>query len=121
VAIVWLIVATAVTLGLGLGASRAAARAYLSLAVEIAGVLVAAGICYLIADTKTSGYLAGIVGAGCSLLLLFIAGGLTVGGGLCWLLGRMAALPGWRRPLWNWDLWLIGALALAGILMSAAE
>lgn len=135
-ATVWLIVALVVALGLWLGWRRAMARAWVALFPGLALLLVSAGGCYLIGQGKTGGFLAGIVGTLLSILLLILAGALASGAAAGWVNLRLRAasrLPDRSQPpsttttqppdasVRSWDMWLLGLIALAALLLSLAE
>ncbi|MEF9604906.1 hypothetical protein O4J55_22310 [Paracoccus sp. PXZ] len=120
--IVWLIVAATLAVTLWFGAGRMASRSFGVLAAGLAALLASAGLCYLIGDSKTGGYLAGIVGALLCLLMLIAVGGVLAGALLRWLYEQLrppvpprAAL----RPAW--DLMGLGAFAALAVILSAVE
>ncbi|WP_199259764.1 hypothetical protein [Paracoccus binzhouensis] len=119
--LVWLIVAVTVILTATIGALRAAARSLAPLALQLALLLGAAGLCYLISGTRTGGYLAGIIGALLCLLMLIAAGGLALGAAGRWLYGRLSGASVRPAPGFAWDCWLLGAFAALAVLLSALE
>lgn len=119
--IVWLIVAVVVVLTASLGVLRAAARSWGALALELALLLGAAGACYLIGESKTGGYLAGIIGLLLCLLLLIAAGGLAAGAAGRWIADRLNPGPVKAPPAGDWDLWLLGVLSVLAVCGSAME
>lgn len=119
--IVWLIVAVVVVLTASLGVLRAAARSWGALALELALLLGAAGACYLIGESKTGGYLAGIIGLLLCLLLLIAAGGLAAGAAGRWIADRLNPGSVKAPPAGDWDIWVLGLMALVALGLSAAE
>ncbi|MFT4012946.1 MAG: hypothetical protein QM682_05975 [Paracoccus sp. (in: a-proteobacteria)] len=119
--LVWLIIAVTVAATAWIGAARMAARSLGPLVLELAVLLGAAGLCYLIGESKTGGFVAGIIGALCSLLLLAAAGGVALGAAGRWLYDRLRPSDPGPRPAFGWDLWVVGLLSLAGVALSAME
>lgn len=119
--IVWLIVAVTVALTATIGVLRAAARSWAPLALQLALLLASAGACYLIGESKTGGFIPGIIGALFSILMLIAAGALATAAAGRWIWDRLRpATPG-PAPAAGWDLWLIGALAALAVLLSGLE
>ncbi|MCV2447978.1 hypothetical protein [Paracoccus sp. DMF] len=119
--IVWLIAAATVALTAGIRALRAAARSWRGLALELGLLLGAAATCFLIAESKTGGYLPGLAGVLMYLLMLIAAGGLATGAAGRWLYARLTPSPVRPAPAAAWDLWLIGAVSALAVLLSAME
>ncbi|MDF3855383.1 hypothetical protein ACDP63_09905 [Paracoccus sp. P2] len=119
----WLIVLVTVALAAAIGIRRAAARSFRVLGAELALLLGAAWLCYLIGDGKTGGgYLAGIIGALLSLLLLIAAGGLVAGALLRWIYDRLRPTAGMRAPFARpWDIVGLGCFAALAVILSALE
>lgn len=121
-AVLWFIAALVAGLSAWFGAARMAARDWRALAAGLALPLVAALLCAMIAESRT-GFMAGIVGALCAVLLFIAAGAVVLGAVLRRLYEwwrpptapRPAAAPGWLGVL---GLGLFGVLA---VLVSALE
>ena len=108
-------------IGCCFGALRGRTGRFGPLLVELLGLLVAAGICAMIGEGKTGGYLAGIVGFLLSMALMALAAGVALGGLLTLPLARGANGRPKAAPPINWDLWFMGFLALMAMAFSAAE
>lgn len=119
--IVWLIVAVTVALTATIGVLRAAARSWALLALQLAMLLASAGSCYLIGESKTGGFLAGIVGALCCILLLIAAGGVVLGAAARWFWDWLHPASARPAPVVHWDVWLLGAISALGVVLSAME
>lgn len=120
--VAWLIVLVTVALAAAIGILRAGARSFRVLGGELALLLGAAWLCYLIGDGKTGGYLAGIIGALLSLLLLIAAGGLAAGALLRWVHDRLRPPPVLRAPFSQpWDIVGLGCFAALAVVLSALE
>lgn len=120
-AIVWLIVAVTLALTATIGALCAGARSWAPLALHVALLLGSAGACHLIGESKTGGFLAGIVGLLLSLLMLIAAGGVATGAVGRWLWDRFNPGPMRPAPAGHWDLWLLGGVSALAVLLSAME
>lgn len=120
--IVWLIIAVTIAPMLWVGASRMAARSGGPLLAGLALLLIAAGLCWLIGDSKSGGFLAGIVGLALALLLSIAAGGLLAGAALRWLYERLRPVSPQCPPLRPaWDIWGIAGFSLLAVVLSAME
>ncbi|WP_323010417.1 hypothetical protein [Paracoccus sp. (in: a-proteobacteria)] len=120
--VVWLIVGLTLATTMWFGAVRMASRSFGAMGGGLAALLVAAGLCYLIGESKTGGYLAGIIGMLLSMLMLIAAGGLAAGAFLRWLYGRLRPPEAPRAPLRPaWDVMCIVALAGLAVIFSAME
>lgn len=87
-----MIAGATVALTAGLGARRAASGPS-GLALGLGLLLASAGACYTIAQTKTGGFLPGIIGALLALLMLTAAGGLVLGALARWLWAALRRTP----------------------------
>lgn len=119
--IVWLVTAATLALTATIGALRAGARSWRPLALDLALLLASAGACHLIGQSKTGGFLAGIVGLLLSLLMLIAAGGMAAGAAGRWVWDRRKSAIAKATPAMNWDLWVIGAFAALALGLSALE
>ncbi len=119
--VVWLVVALTVALTATIGVLRASACSWRPLALQLALLLGSAGLCYLIGEGKTGGYLAGIIGALLCILMLIAAGGLALGVVGRWLFGRLSPSDPRQPPAANWDMWLLGGAAGLAVVLSALE
>ncbi|WP_104492739.1 hypothetical protein [Paracoccus denitrificans] len=120
--VVWLIVGATVAAMLWFGAARMGSRSFAVLAQGLVALLVSAGLCYLIGSGKTGGYLAGIIGAVLSLLMLIAAAAVAAGALLRWLYDRLRPPAPARVPLRPaWDLMGVGALSALAVILSAME
>lgn len=119
--IVWLIVAVTLALTATIGALRAAARGWRGLALELGLLLTSAGACYLIAGTKTAGYLPGLGSMMLCALMVIAAGGVALGALARWLWDHWRPVPTRAAPVAHWDLWLIGAVSALAVLLSGLE
>lgn len=115
-----MIAGATVALTAGLGARRAASGPS-GLALGLGLLLASAGACYTIAQTKTGGFLPGIIGALLALLMLTAAGGLVLGALARWLWAALRRTPPMPVPARNWDLWLLGALSALAVVLSVME
>ncbi|WP_374637405.1 hypothetical protein [Paracoccus sp. (in: a-proteobacteria)] len=77
--LMWFVSALVLGLSIWCGARRMAQRSHHLLIAMIVTALLSAGLCYVIAATKTHGFLAGIVGLLFSIAMLWVAGGLGLG------------------------------------------
>lgn len=119
--IVWLIVAVTVALTATIGVLRAAARSWAPLALQLALLLASAGACYLIGESKTGGFIPGIIGALFSILMLIAAGALATAAAGRWIWDRLNPGPAKAPPAVHWDLWLLAAMAVLAVVLSAVE
>lgn len=119
--VVWAIVALVLALTATIGALRAAARSWGPLAGQLALLLASAGTCYLISESKNGGYLAGIIGALLCILMLIAAGGLATGAAGRWIWDRLNPGPAKAPPPAHWDVWLLGAVSVLAVVLSAME
>lgn len=103
------------------GYRRTGARQWGWLSAGVSGTLAAAGACYLISQTKTGGYLAGIVGAVMAMVALITAGGILAGA----MARGIHELSAPETPRLNGlgvaDAGVVGLLALAMVAISAME
>ncbi len=119
----WLIVAVVAGLAAWFGAARMAARSWPAMGAGLALLLVGGLLCWAIGESKSGGgFLAGIIGVLCALLLFIAAGGVVLGAAL-------RRLYEWRRPPprppsgapgW-WSVLGIGLLCGLGVLASVME
>ncbi|MDF3605603.1 hypothetical protein PE067_05250 [Paracoccus sp. DMF-8] len=102
------------------GYRRCGARQWGWLAGGIAGVLLAAGICYVTGQGKTGGYLAGIVGTVMAMVALIMAAAILAG---AMIRGthELIARPPRLTPSGPAGAAVLGLLSIAMILISAAE
>ncbi|MDQ7260914.1 hypothetical protein NM680_03755 [Paracoccus sp. PS-1] len=120
--IVWLVIGVTLAATLWFGAARMGARSFGVLGAGLAVLLGSAGLCWLIGEAKTGGYLAGIVGMLLCLLMLIAAGGVLAGTLLRWLYERLSPPAPPRAALRPaWDLMGLGAFAALAVILSAVE
>lgn len=117
-----LIVALVAGMAAWFGAARAAARSWAALGFGLIMLLAAAGICWIIAEGKTGGFLAGIVGAVFTLLSLIAAGAVVAGAALR-LIHEWRYPPAGDRPASTGWLGVLGVGLYSGlaVLLSALE
>lgn len=103
------------------GYRRFGARQWGWLACGIVAVLLAAWICYQMGESKTGGYLAGIVSAVMAMLQLIMAAAILVGAlirGGHELIARQTPRLSGLGPA---DAGVLGLLSIAMMMVSAAE
>ena len=104
------------------GFVRVAGRSFGWLIIALAIFGCAALACWSIGEAKTSGLLAGIVGAMMMLLMGVGAAGMVAGALLRWGYERLRGpAAGNLAPDWPWDIALLGALAGIAVMLSALE
>ncbi|WP_017999974.1 hypothetical protein [Paracoccus sp. N5] len=117
--VVWAIVTAVLALTATIGPLRAAARSWVPLAAQLALVLATARACYLIGESKTGGILPGIIGRLLCILMLFAAGALVAGAAARWLWDLLHPGPAKAPPAGHWDVWLLGAVSVLVVVLSA--
>ncbi|SMO58031.1 hypothetical protein [Paracoccus laeviglucosivorans] len=103
-----------------IGAGRAQSLQPRRIVLPVGTALGAALACYLIGETKTAGFLAGIIGVLGMIIMLIAAAGLTIG----WLTVqapmRFRVIPSRNWPV-SWDLIVTALLGAACTFCAAIE